>query len=119
MKSIKKNFFESLKKNKIGVLGTHHTINLFLSKLKYLINQTWIFDIIERSLEVFQFCQSINVITLIHFLKQLIKKEIINEIIIAYKKDLIYISKILLFKSIRSFNPFKSNSCWIYFYQGS
>ena len=91
-----KKLFESFKKNKIGVLGVTSFNKTFLSKLKYLINQTWIFDIIERSLEINSVlskykCNNIN--TLINTINN---KNFINEIIIAYKKDLIYTSKIFL-----------------------
>lgn len=91
-----KELFEKLKKNKIGVLGITSYNKSFINKLKYLINQTWIFDIIERSLEISSVlskykCNNINTL-----LNTINNKNFFNEIITAYEKDIIYTSKILL-----------------------
>ena len=88
--------FENLKKKNINSLGIISYNKSLKNKLRYVINHTWIFDMIERSLETSSVISKYKCTTNKKLYKKFESKNFIGNISSALKKDIFFISKILV-----------------------
>ena len=90
-----KKFLFNLKKKKIKTLGTCSFLNNKIGKIKYVLNNTFIYDVLERTSETYLTLAKYDVNSLKKLEHLFINENFINEIRISYNKDLLFFQKIL------------------------